>query len=420
MPAAGGRAMSFNRLTISEWQQFRNVELDFHDRLTILTGANGSGKTTILNLLARHCGWSVSSLATPKRDLATGVVRFLTRLFNGRDRSQQRDIGEIQYGSGERCVLRVPESSPAQYQVEMSGQTAVKCFYVPSHGSVFRYQAIQNIPMGRKDKTAAFQEVANSTRNAYMGGGGDSGSFHMKNTLIGWIIQGYGVSGPSKPVMPGDGELVKFYEGFQEVLKKVLPRTLGFEEMEIGGMEIVFVCNGGKDEFVLETASGGISSLISMAWQIYMFSTAENPDFTILIDEVENHLHPTMQRHVLPDLLAAFPEARFIVATHSPLVIGSAKASKVYALRYDDENKVVSEGLDFRAYPRSAAEVLDEVLGVSFTMPIWVEESLMSIVNKYSGVAMDDAAFGRLRDDLAGLGLERLMPRAIGEIVEDR
>jgi len=44
--------VAFQKLTISGWQQFQDIEVDFHDRLTILTGANGSGKTTILNLLA--------------------------------------------------------------------------------------------------------------------------------------------------------------------------------------------------------------------------------------------------------------------------------------------------------------------------------------------------------------------------------
>ncbi|RLB99430.1 MAG: hypothetical protein DRI57_33635, partial [Deltaproteobacteria bacterium] len=52
--------------------------------------------------------------------------------------------------------------------------------------------------------------------------------------------------------------------------------------------------------------------------------------------EVENHLHPTMQRQVLPDLLNAFPDTRFIVSTHSPLVVGSVKDSTIYALVYNE------------------------------------------------------------------------------------
>lgn len=36
--------MNFKFMEISEWQQFDNVAIEFHDRLTVLTGANGSGK----------------------------------------------------------------------------------------------------------------------------------------------------------------------------------------------------------------------------------------------------------------------------------------------------------------------------------------------------------------------------------------
>ena len=74
--------MHFKFMEISEWQQFSNVAIEFHDRLTILTGANGSGKTTILNLLAKHYGWDMASLATPKKDKKSGIIQFFSRIFN--------------------------------------------------------------------------------------------------------------------------------------------------------------------------------------------------------------------------------------------------------------------------------------------------------------------------------------------------
>ena len=162
-----------------------------------------------------------------------------------------------------------------------------------------------------------------------------------------------------------DQELIDNYEGFKIVLKKILPKTLGFEDFEIRNMEVLFICNDGNDNFLLEAASGGISAIIDMAWQIYMFSTKEKTDFTVIIDEVENHLHTTMQRQILHDLLNAFPSANFIVSTHSPLIVNSVRESNIFVLQYNEDNKIISEKLDLLNQAKTATEILDEVLGVS-------------------------------------------------------
>jgi len=72
----------FKKLKISNWQQFHSIDIDFHDRLTILTGANASGKITILNLLARHTNWEVPFLAVPSQYKLKGAFHFLIRLFD--------------------------------------------------------------------------------------------------------------------------------------------------------------------------------------------------------------------------------------------------------------------------------------------------------------------------------------------------
>ena len=46
----------------------------------------------------------------------------------------------------------------------------------------------------------------------------------------------------------------------------------------------------------------------------------------MLIDEVELHLHPRWQQRVLPDLTRTFPNAQFVVSTHSPLVLTTVEA----------------------------------------------------------------------------------------------
>ncbi|MDE2938437.1 MAG: AAA family ATPase [Chloroflexota bacterium] len=61
----------------------------------------------------------------------------------------------------------------------------------------------------------------------------------------------------------------------------------------------------------------------------------------LLIDEIENHLHPTWQRRVIPALLKHFPRLQIFATTHSPFVVAGLKAGQVHVLKRD-ENGVVS------------------------------------------------------------------------------
>ena len=61
---------------------------------------------------------------------------------------------------------------------------------------------------------------------------------------------------------------------------------------------------------------------------------------TVIIDEIDEHLHPALQSKVLKSLHQTFPEIQFIVSTHAPLVMSSVEKSKdnvVYRLWYDEE-----------------------------------------------------------------------------------
>lgn len=52
----------------------------------------------------------------------------------------------------------------------------------------------------------------------------------------------------------------------------------------------------------------------------------------VLIDEIETHLHLSLQELILPFLTDLFPTFQFIVATHSPAVIASIPDAVVYDL----------------------------------------------------------------------------------------
>ena len=80
--------------------------------------------------------------------------------------------------------------------------------------------------------------------------------------------------------------------------------------------------------------SSGETSLLNMFLSILrdfdlsrsQFSVATEITGTVIIDEVDLHLHSIQQHDVLPNLIRMFPKVQFIVTTHSPLfVLGMAQ-----------------------------------------------------------------------------------------------
>ena len=49
-------SMKFTSLRIEGWRQFGHVDISLHPRLTVLTGANGAGKSSLLKIFQRHFG----------------------------------------------------------------------------------------------------------------------------------------------------------------------------------------------------------------------------------------------------------------------------------------------------------------------------------------------------------------------------
>ena len=62
----------------------------------------------------------------------------------------------------------------------------------------------------------------------------------------------------------------------------------------------------------------------------------------LLIDEIENHLHPTWQRRVIPTLLKYFPGLQIFATTHSPFVVAGLKAGQVHILQRNADSGVIT------------------------------------------------------------------------------
>ena len=397
------------------WRQYKNIDIRFHDKITILTGANGAGKTTLINILNKHFGWERNLLSIPSRNKSGGPMEYLSGIFSFLKKvnpeTSTQTIGEILYSDGSIAEIDIPKNVNRVFSLQITKRKDVTGLHIPSHRPVYKNQPLDQIPFELPKKEVLFRRYSDEIRNIHtaQGHSGISPNKFIKEALVVLALYGYG----SEKITP-DLEAKATFQGFVDVLKAVLPPSLGFQDIRIEPPEVVIETKGGP--FPFDEVSGGITAIIDLAWQIYTFSIGKEEDFVVTIDEPENHLHPALQRQLLPSFVKAFPRAQFIIATHNPFIIGSVPDSNVYALKYDEENKVESVSLDMKDKTGSTATILRDILGLESTLPIWVEDKFKEIFSKYNEADFTSENLNSMREELKEYGLENLAPELILKI----
>lgn len=407
----------FKKIRINTWRQYENIEIDFHPRLTIITGANGAGKTTILELLSRHFGWPGQLVGTPKKDKKTGALKFFSDFWkdifssNLPEQNNKNTVGILEYQNGVKTNIIVPSQVGSTYGVQFSSQQPISGFHIPSHRPVYNYQNVPSISTQAISKEMAYNNYRNVKHQRYQGGHVQkSETYFIKETLISLATFGYG-----NQIVSRNEEAIRIFEGFQEVLKAVLPPKLGFEKISIRIPEVILETKSG--EFAMDAVSGGIASIIDLAWQIFMFENNNKP-FCITFDEPENHLHPEIQKTLLPNFLKAFPTAQFIVASHNPFIISSVSDSKVYVLNYNEDSKVNSILLDNIEKSGSANDILRDVLGIDSTKPDWVNNQIDHILEKYSDKGITPNNIEQFKSELKMVGLDKFVHTSVADLIQ--
>lgn len=416
----------FKRLNVKEWRQFSDVDIVFHEHLTVLTGANGAGKTTILNLLSKSTGWNPQFVSSYEKD-ERGVTKYFNSLKRlGRrffikketlDESAENKLGELEFGDGTIGDLVLPKSvKNGTYEIEIINGKMQKGVYVSSHRPNFPYKEVKSVPTAVATRQQIYDKYNEFNKSfvfdTYRNAEKISATSLIKETLASLAIFGYGNQSVSQ-----NETARELFEGYINILKIVLPPKLGFEKIVVDIPEVMLCTKTG--DFPIDAVSGGISSIIDITWQLYMFSDVAD-SFVALIDEPENHLHPELQKSFLSNLIKAFPHVQFIVATHNPFMISAVKDSNVYVLDYNESHKVYSAKLDYVNRAGTSNAILREVLGIDTSIPFWAEEQLDSITKKYLSLDFTQENLDNLRSEMNEIGLSDFIPDTIAQIAEGK
>ena len=169
---------------------------------------------------------------------------------------------------------------------------------------------------------------------------------------------------------------------------------------------------GETETLSLEQLSGGYRIVLAVAGDLARRMAHGNPhlpdplasEAIVLIDEIELHLHPAWQQHILADLTRTFPNAQFIVSTHSPQVLTTLHPEQIVMLSREG-GRIVASRAPEPTYGAEAGDVLNVVMGVDERPPNEFTQTL----KRYMRLIGDDQGESRKAKELRRK-LERWSP----------
>lgn len=151
-----------------------------------------------------------------------------------------------------------------------------------------------------------------------------------------------------------------------------------------------------KDTYLpLNLLSDGLRTILNMVADIAYRMAVLNPqllgkalqmtDGVVLIDEIDMHLHPAWQKRILNDLGYIFPKLQFIVTTHAPSVLVNIPKENIRIL----ENGTAYEA-DLNTYGREVSTVLRETMQAD-VVPEKVRQSYQQFYHAIDQGRLSDA-----------------------------
>lgn len=140
----------------------------------------------------------------------------------------------------------------------------------------------------------------------------------------------------------------RWFENFQGLLKAIFEDDSLKLEFDEDTFEFRIIMSG-REPFGFNTLSSGYAAILDIVVDLIVRmekQTNRTFDYSIpgivLIDEIETHLHLALQKNILELLTTIFPNVQFIVSTHSPFIINSIENATIYDL---EKHLLIREGL---------------------------------------------------------------------------
>ena len=168
-------------------------------------------------------------------------------------------------------------------------------------------------------------------------------------------------------------------------VRRAIARMLpGFSGLRIQRDPLHMVIQKGGTALAVDQLSDGERALLTLTADLarrlaITYAGAGDPlegEAIVIIDEIEQHLHPAWQRSVVGALRRAFPNCQLILTTHSPQVLSEVPNEAVVLVQDfqffhpaaptagRDSNAILREVMGVEARPHGVAEEIGAVSGL--------------------------------------------------------
>lgn len=352
--------MKVIKLQIKNFRGIRSLEIDFHDRMNVFIGENGSGKSAILDLLAIMLSRLVGRI---RSEAGTGRSYSEWDITNGESETDNEIAIDL---NGEHVSWRFTKALLGRRRTVPSNFDQIK----PVAGRFqdgFRQNRSQSLPLcihydvnravldipkrirtehGFKDQLAAYDEALTAgTSNFRL----FFEWFRNRQAIENEADRKKRAIGSTLPIFPQADEkaLPEVPDPELEAVRKAVVRMIrGFSDLRVQfkPKQVMLISKDGED-LVVNQLSDGEKCTLAMVGDLARRLAIANPSLknpleghgVVMIDEIDLHLHPAWQRMIIPGLLRAFPNCQFILTTHSPQVLSHIRDTEsVFVLKTTD------------------------------------------------------------------------------------
>lgn len=299
----------------------------------ILTGKNGSGKTSVLDSLAAFFDFLVGRNFYSKEELQENMNILSRNLPNGTTEENKRyvqrnnesiAVWEKEMRHWTEGAVTSCSSFATLREKYADGQFILAYYKADRLSKVEVSSTIENIQL--KDKYQ-LNETPGTKLVKYMVGMKATQAFALQKKDTGRAA-----------------EIEEWFSRFEGILKKVFDDSSLRLDFNIDNFQF-HILQDNREPFDFNTMSSGYSAVFDIINDLMMRMERKKNYSTegiVLIDEIETHLHLELQRVILPFLTELFPNIQFIVTTHSPFVLNSIDNAVIYDL---ETQKLVEDGL---------------------------------------------------------------------------